>query len=39
MGNETQVVLMKCFQVMFSLAMLPPHVPQPRVSEKGIPLM
>lgn len=39
MGLATHVVLMKCFQVMFSLAMLPPHVPQPKVSEKGIPLM
>ena len=37
-GLETHVVLTKCFQVMFSLAMLPPQVPHPSVSENGMPL-
>ena len=39
MGNETHVVLMKCFQVMFSDAMFPPQVPQPRFTVKGIPVV
>ena len=37
-GSETQVTLIKCFQWMFSVVMLPPHVPHPNVTVEGMAL-
>jgi hypothetical protein len=36
-GCDTHVVLMKCFQVTFSLVVVPPQVPHASVIVKGIP--
>ena len=38
MGRDTQVRLMKCRAFTFSVVMLPPHVPQLRLSVNGRPL-
>ena len=36
-GRETQVRLMKCLAFTFSVVILPPHVPQLRLSVWGSP--
>ena len=38
MGRDTQVRLTKCRAFMFSVVMLPPQVPQLRLSVNGRPL-
>lgn len=37
-GSLTQVTLINCFQWTFSVVMLPPQVPQPRVAVDGMRL-